>query len=119
MMASYYPYYSPYTAPTPAVQPPGQTSGSMIWVQGEAGAKSYITPPNTTVLLMNSEADQFFIKSVDASGMPSPLRVFDYTEVTSKGTVPSDVTYVTKEEFEAFKEELKPKRKVKTDEQSV
>ena len=118
MMASYYPYYSPY-ASTPAVQPPGQASGSMIWVQGEAGAKSYITPPNTTVLLMNSEADQFFIKSVDASGMPSPLRVFDYTEVTSKGTVTPDVAYVTKEEFNAFKEELKPKRKVKTDEQSV
>ena len=120
MMANYFPF-NPYAPsyPAPAVQQTAPTSGAMIWVQGESGAKSYITPPNTTVLLMNSEADQFFIKSVDASGMPSPLRVFDYTEVTSKAGPVPEVSYVTREEFDAFKEELKPKRKVKSDEQSV
>lgn len=121
MMANYFnPYMPTYPTQPPAVPQaspvPQPTGGSMIWVQGESGAKSFITPPNTTVLLMNSEADQFFIKSVDASGMPSPLRVFNYTEVTST----PNVTYVTREEFDEFKASMsKPSRKAKSDEQSV
>lgn len=54
-----------------------QTSG-IIWVQGEAGAKSYLVAPNTTVQLWDSENQVIYLKSADASGMPS-IKTLDYT----------------------------------------
>ena len=74
-------------------------SNGIIWVQGIAGAKSFLVAPGQSVLLMDSESNTFYIKSSDASGMPMPLRTFDYTERTPKPeTVQSD--YITREEFE-------------------
>ena len=90
-----------------------QPTNSLIWVQGEAGAKSYLVAPNATVMLMDSEGDRFYLKSADASGMPLPLRVFEYKEI---GNAPrSDFNaatndfsifgdkFVTREEFEQLK----------------
>ena len=55
-----------------------QTSSNLIWVQGEAGAKSYMVAPNNTVQLWDSENQTIYLKSADASGMPS-MRILDYT----------------------------------------
>ena len=86
---------------------------SLIWVQGVEAAKSYLVAPNTTVLLMDSESQRFYLKSSDASGMPLPLRVFEYTETTQNAQKPvSDApavdlsTYATKAEFDAFRDEI-------------
>ena len=81
----YQPYYPQYsntlnTFPTQqSVTPtqPTQGSSSLIWVQGEAGAKSYMVAPNNTVALWDSESQTVYLKSADASGMPS-MRVLDY-----------------------------------------
>lgn len=87
----------------PRYQAPQQQSNGLIWVQGEAGAKSYMVAPGQSVLLMDSENQAFYIKSADASGMPLPLRVFDYSERTSaqvqqiQNPAPQ---YITREEFE-------------------
>lgn len=116
---SYQPmYYQPQYQP-PQVQqaqqaaPAQQQSNGLIWVQGEGGAKSYLVAPNTTVMLMDSETQRFFLKSADASGMPLPLRTFEYKEVAegpkSPVEAPKDAPsvnytdYVLKSEFEAFK----------------
>ena len=65
----------------PQVAPqPQNNSNGLVWVQGEAGAKSFLVAPNTTVMLMDSESNVFYLKSADVSGMPLPLRVFDYSE---------------------------------------
>lgn len=66
----------PQTVPQQAQQQP-MTSG-IIWVQGEAGAKSYLVAPNTTVQLWDSERQTIYLKSADASGMPS-IKTLDYT----------------------------------------
>ena len=50
----------------------------IIWVQGEAGAKSYLVAPNTTVQLWDSESQTIYLKSADSSGMPS-IKVLNYT----------------------------------------
>lgn len=63
-----------------------QSNSGVNWVQGEAGARSWLVAPNTTVLLMDSEADRFYLKTTDASGMPLPLRIFDYTERRSEAS---------------------------------
>ncbi|MBP5475042.1 MAG: hypothetical protein J6X83_02120 [Methanomicrobium sp.] len=47
-------------------------------MQGEAGAKSYLVAPNNTVQLWDSEQNVIYLKSADASGMPS-IKILDYT----------------------------------------
>ena len=61
---------------------PAQQSSQIIWVSGEAGAKSYLVAPGNTVMLLDAENSVFYLKSADASGMPLPLRIFDYKERT-------------------------------------
>ena len=67
--------------PQPVAQPmTQQANNGLVWVQGEAGAKSFLVAPGATVMLMDAENSTFYLKSADASGMPLPLRVFDYKE---------------------------------------
>lgn len=92
-------------------QPQNNPTSNMIWVQGEAGAKSYLLAPNNTLPLWDSEAQTIYIKSVDASGMPT-MKILDYTireNTNTPHTAPlNDVgdKYATKEELEAFKGEI-------------
>ena len=96
------------------VQSPPQTqngaSVGILWVQGIEGAKAYPVATGNSVLLMDSEESVFYVKSSDASGMPMPLRVFDYKERTAQQTTQE---YVTREEFEAQIAELKKARQPK------
>lgn len=82
-----------------------QTNQGILWVQGEAGAKSYLVAPNTSVLLMDSENSQFYIKTTDQAGMPT-LRTFVYQEVTGapqngqkQPETDLDDKYVTRQEY--------------------
>lgn len=82
-----------------------QTNQGILWVQGEAGAKSYLVAPNTSVLLMDSENSQFYIKTTDQAGMPT-LRTFAYQEVTGapqnaqkQTETDLDDKYVTRQEY--------------------
>ena len=65
-------------------------------------------PAGNSVLLMDSENSTFYIKSTDASGMPQPLRVFDYSERTASQKQPAQTAqkpkeeYVTRQEFNAL-----------------
>ena len=77
-------YYNPqqsYAQPQPQQMQP---SSSIVWVQGEAGAKAYPIAPGTTMLLMDSEGECFYIKSTDPSGMPLPLKTYHYEEVINQ-----------------------------------
>lgn len=111
---SYYPSYTnpyyqiPQVPQTPQPAQPQQTSnGGMAWVQGVAGAKSYLVAPNTTMVLMDSEGDRFYLKTADASGMPLPLRIFEYKEVKD-GEKPADMSnYITRAEFNEFVAQIK------------
>lgn len=96
--------------------------GAINWVQGEAGARSVPVGAGQKVLLMDSETNVFYIKSSDNSGMPLPLRIFEYKEVT-QGAAGTDTTndsaqnkYVTHEELERILSKLKPKKEEKSNE---
>lgn len=103
---NFYQPYQPYSYQMPQTAP--QSQNGIIWVQGEAGAKSYLMTAGQSVLLMDSEKNSFYIKSTDPSGMPLPLRIFDYTERNSVQNSPeiqtfsgTDMTnYITRQEFE-------------------
>lgn len=97
-------------AQQPMMQQPAQpSSNGLIWVQGEAGAKSYLVANGASVLLMDSEKQTFYIKSADAAGMPS-MRTFDYTERNAPVTPPSSTQdapeYVTREELNTLTKRL-------------
>lgn len=85
-------------------------SSGLNWVQGETGAKSWIVSPGSTVLLMDSESQRFYLKSADQSGLPS-MRIFEYAEVgTEKPTVQAQqASFVTAEEFMDFKKSIENK----------
>ena len=89
-------------------------NNSLIWVQGEAGAKSYLVAPNNTLPLWDSEAPTIYLKSADASGMPS-MKILDYT-IRDTSNMPHTAPlndkseeYVTKNELEALKAEISKK----------
>ena len=95
-------------------QSPVQNSG-LIWIQGLQAAKSFLIAPNTTVPLFDSEAQCIYLKSSDASGMPS-LKILDYTirdQTQGNGvlnapgkTEENPPKYVTKAEYEALQAEF-------------
>ena len=116
-----YPYYNSYMngyyqQNAPMTQNNAQygqavQGGSLVWVQGENAAKSYPITPNSTIMLMDSESQKFYLKSADSSGMPLPLRIFEYSEISEK-TEPepkSEINldnYVTRDELDRRLSEL-------------
>ena len=94
----------------------------LLWVQGEAGAKSFLVAPGASVLLMDSEASKFYIKSADSAGMPN-MRTFEYKEVLpNQNPQPLEESkvaeYATQEEIAELKkqiEELKQKLEEKNE----
>lgn len=88
------PYYS--QAPRPQID--------FHWVQGVSGAKAYDIMPGKSAILMDSEANKFYVKSADNNGMPMPLRCFRYTEeaeevdVDKSGSVDMS-QYLTKDDI--------------------
>ena len=101
-----YPQYN-YIPQQPIIQTqPVTNDNGIIWVQGEAGAKSWAVAPGKSVMLMDSENSVFYIKTTDNSGIPLPLRIFDYTERTQQDIVPAEAAQVTNSQY-VTKDELK------------
>ena len=119
-MANYYnpinpyiPYNSGYTAPQ--IQPQVK---AMEWVEGEVGARAYQMPSgwpvNTPIALWDSTDTVIYLKSVNAIGMPNPLQKLKYTieeppaaMLQSGAQAPDMSQYVTKQDLDAFRQELK------------
>lgn len=100
--------FQQYPVQNPMQQPRQDTNG-LNWVQGEAGAKSWYITPGSTVLLMDSENQRFYLKSADMNGVPA-MRTFEYTEVgiqpQKPQEVPQTVNFVSIEEFNSFRDEV-------------
>ena len=98
----------------PTQQSVGATQSALNWVQGEAGAKSYLVAPNSTVVLWDSESPTIYIKSSDASGLPK-MRVLDYTERTQthdKRTACVNEDFASLSEFEKLKSDVEEMKKI-------
>lgn len=115
---SYYPQYygsqnMPQNQPQFAQNTQPASNSGIIWVQGEAAAKAYPVASGQSVLLMDSEDSVMYIKSTDQSGMPQPLRIFEYKERSSNHSEPAAVKaspvdeFVSRKEFEEFREDVK------------
>lgn len=86
--------------PQPA--PASQRAGGIKWVQGVEGGKAQFVAPGSSDVFFDSEEQQFFIKTVDVSGMPAPLRVFRYEEVVAadQKAAPAPEKFVTHDELD-------------------
>ena len=104
---------------TPAVS---QTIRPMEWVEGEVGAKAFQMPagwyPNQPIPLWDSTDTVIYLKSWSQMGIPNPLQKIHYTlpEQQSMQNLPAQSgqteevqanNFVTKDDFEALKTELK------------
>lgn len=93
-----------------------QNSSGLIWVQGIEGAKSYLVAPNSSVALWDSEQNAIYLKSADASGMPS-MKILDYT-IRGENSAQNNVQineqkndYATHEELTALENRILEKLK--------
>ena len=127
----YYPTFNqgwPNITPAPA-QPyqtqsyapaPQQPVQGILWVDGEVGAKAYQMPHNwpvgTPIPLWDTNDTIIYLKSINQMGMPNPLQKIHYTmeEQQNKAVLPTNqvsgadrTEYVTKEDFEQMKNEIK------------
>ena len=93
-------------------QPQQQSASGLIWVQGEGAAKSYLVAPGCTVALFDNESQTIYIKSADASGMPS-IKVLDYTfrdTAPQNKQIQAESDFATKEEVLLLKDEIESLR---------
>lgn len=106
--ATYQPVFQPQYQPQMqqnGVNAANSQQGGLIWVQGEAAAKSYMVAPGNTVQLWDSEEKVIYLKSADPSGMPS-MKILDYTIRGEEKEEPAK-EYATKEELDALAEKVK------------
>lgn len=89
---NYFNYYQP------------QPQSSLTWVSGIEGARSWYVAPNSTVALWDSEAQTIYLKSADASGMPT-MKILDYalrgSQKPQDGVEETKAEYLTKDDLEA------------------
>ena len=100
-------FQQPFPAQPMSMQPPRQDQNGLIWVQGEAGAKSWFVNPGATVLLMDSESMRFYLKSADMNGVPA-MRTFEYNEVGAQKPQesPQAANFVTVDAFNEFRDDV-------------
>ena len=99
-MYNYYPAQYNY--------PQTQSSG-LTWVTGLEAAKSWYVAPNTTIALWDSESQKIYIKSADASGMPS-IKTLEYalqaTEKPVERIEEVKADYLTHDDLKAVYEQI-------------
>ena len=103
-----YPQYYPPVQQSIMPLQTRQPGMSVAYVQGENAAKAYPFSSGQTIYLFDTETNLMYIKSTDQSGIPLPLRIFEYSEKipgTSKESTKQDS--VSREEFDKFKEEMR------------
>lgn len=121
-------YYNP-TNPIAQPQMPYQSYApqqpspyGIQWVDGEVGAKAYQMPagiaPGTPVALWDTNDQVIYLKSMNQMGMPNPIQKIHYTmddnqlkqlpaQNSMSGAAEQNSKYVTKEDLESFRDEIK------------
>ena len=124
MAYTYYPYQPNYfQSPMPdqltqlrqqqyqAMQPQQmaqQQAPSIVWVQSEMEAASYLVAPNSAVTLWDSNSPVVYLKQADASGKPS-MKVYDLVERSQRPVQPPQapaVEYAPLSRLEALEARL-------------
>ena len=121
---NYYNSYPQYPYAYPQSQSYTQNNiKSMEWVDGEVGAKAFQMPQGwpaeTPIALWDNSEKKIWLKSWNQMGMPNPMQEITYEikEQPRQNFLPGvsgDVNYVTREELEELKEQIKALSQPKT-----
>lgn len=76
---------------------------NIMWANNEAEARSHPVAPGCSAQIMDRNEQIFYIKSVDASGMPM-FRKFSYSEIVEQPAPSGE--FVSRAEFNALMEQL-------------
>ena len=115
-----YPNYFGFNQQSQAVQPQPQIR-PMEWVEGEIGAKAFQMPAgwpvNTPIALWDSTDTVIYLKSINQMGAPAIIQKLKYSieenPVQAKisgqasAAAPEAPQYVTKDDLDQFKKELR------------
>lgn len=96
-------YNQPYQQQIQNIQ---QEPQNLIRVNGIEGARAYNMPPNSTVALFDGNEDIMYIKTTDGAGFAS-TRKFSFAEISNNQNTVTDTEYISRQEFEDFKKELR------------
>lgn len=91
--------YPSYRGVSPAIQGP-----QLDKVNGIDSARAFPTKPNSMVAIFDANDDVFYIKTTDSNNFAT-LRRFRFYEEPEE-SIQQSSGYVTKEEFDKFKEEI-------------
>ncbi len=82
-----------------------------IWVESEEAARAYMVAPGNTVTLWDSKKPFIYVRSADASGIPS-TRIFEYKERLEAAEKPAEHVcncgdkFASKEDFKALSDKV-------------
>ena len=100
---------APAVQPTPAIPAMAafQPRTDLLSVSGLAGAKAYQTAPDSRYALFDTEDEYVYVKQTDSNNMAT-YRKFKLIEepFEEPNAIQNGVQYVTKKEFDEFKEEI-------------
>lgn len=99
------PYYNPYFGRQYPPQQPSQPQTNIVFVNGLEDVKSRLQPCKSQMLYSDNDKNLIYLKNVDETGHFT-VKIFDLVE-HKEDTVSE--TYITRSEFEEFKNSLKPK----------
>lgn len=119
-------YQSYAPQPTPVATP---MQSNVIPVDGEVGAKAFSAPAGSTgpIALWDTNDNVIYLRTFNAAGMPNPLRKLRYTEEEpmqnlptgqSGAAMPDMSQYVTRDDFESLRQEIRQMRNVGMPQQS-
>ena len=83
-----------------------QPIDALISVTGLEGAKAYQIPPNSKVVLFDSDSDVFYVKTTDAGGFPT-VRSFSFSPIENAAPRVPENNYVPRTEFDELVQEVR------------
>lgn len=124
MPASYQPpvigqaSFAPYTQQSfaPAQTPVQQPVCKVEWVDGEIEARGHQIPQGVSQLYMfDTNSQTIYLKSLNQMGIPNPMQIMHYTVEEAQtnlpagqsGSTPDMSQYVTKQDFDALRQEIR------------
>ena len=103
-------YFNPYqTQFMPQLQMAPAQAQSIQYVKDRQSVDAFQMAANSSVILMDQNLPRFYIKQTDASGVAT-VKSYDFKETEAE----KPVEYVTKSEFEKFKQSMKGGRNEST-----
>lgn len=94
--------YTPYSNQYSYQPQQNSNSTTIQYVNSIDSAKAFQIPPNSSVLLMDSTMDRFYVKKSDASGF-STIDAYDFHKVDN--TTPAN-DFVSRQEFEELRTKI-------------